>query len=426
VVKELRDLRYLSRTYAQVQTLMPRINEQALKEEHRKQKRGKASGVDGVSKDEYGDDLDANIADLIKRMKTFSYRPLPVLRRYIPKVDGKMRPLGIPTYEDKLVQGVKAGILTEIYEERFCASSYGYRPGRNAHDAVRYINQTIMTKKVGYVLEADIKSFFDNVVHDWLMTFLSRDIADKNFLRYIKRFLIGGVMEGTKWCESDKGTPQGGLISPVLANVYLHYVLDQWVEEVLKKRLKGEVYYVRYADDFVFMFQYENEATEVLKQLKTRLGEFGLEVAEEKTRILPMGRFKGTKEDFDFLGFTFFNTKTRTGKYRLGVRTSKKRLKAKKQKAKMWLRERQTKPVAETMKRIGIALQGHFNYYGVSGNIYKLIGFWKYVKYACYRMLNRRDQKGRFKYGDFLRIWKFYVKEPHLTVDIWNWKPTQA
>ena len=280
-----------------------------------------------------------------------------------------------------------------------------------------------MTKKANYVLEADIKGFFDNVNHDWLMKFLENDIADKNFLRYIKRFLIAGVMEGTEYQESEKGTPQGGLISPVLANVYLHYVLDLWVEKKIKKQLKGGVYYVRYADDFVLMFQYENEARQVMEQLKERLGKFGLEVAEEKTRILPIGRFKGTKEDFDFLGFTFFNTKTRGGKHRIGVRTSKQKMKMKKQMAKAWLKGRLTKPVAETMKLINLSIRGHCNYYGVSGNFRKIQGFWKYVKYESYRMLNRRDQKGKLKYDKFLRIWNFYVKEPHLSVDIWNWKP---
>jgi len=424
--KELRDLRYLSRTYAQVQTLMPRINDQSLKSEHKKQERNKASGVDGVTKDEYGENLNTNIADLIKRMKAFSYRPNPVRRTYIPKVNGSKRPLGIPSYEDKLVQGVMSGILSEIYEERFCDSSYGFRSGRRAHDVVRYIDHTIMTKKVNYVLEADIKGFFDNVDHDWLMKFLEHDIADKNFLRYIKRFLIGGVMEGTQRYESDKGTPQGGLISPVLANVYLHYVLDLWVEKALKKELKGEVYYVRYADDFVFMFQHENEVKDVLELLKVRLGKFGLEVAEDKTRILPIGRFKGTKEDFDFLGFTFYNKKSRQGKYMVGVRTSKKRLKTKKQTVKKWLRERLTKPVAETMSRIGVALKGHYNYYGVNGNACMLYNFHEYVKITCYRMLNRRDQKGKFRYDKFLCLWNLYVEKPRLTVNIWNQKPMQT
>jgi group II intron reverse transcriptase/maturase len=422
----LKDLRYLSSTYAQVQAVMSRVNAGTLKREHSKQSRHKARGVDDVGKDDYGQNLDANIADLLRRMKAFSYRPLPVRRTHIPKGNGGLRPLGIPSYEDKLVQGVMAGILSEIYEERFCDSSYGYRPDRSAHDAVRYIDRTLMTKKVGYVLEADIKGFFDNVNHDWLMKFLGHDIADPNFLRYIKRFLIGGVMVGTERQKSDKGTPQGGLISPVLANVYLHYVLDLWVEKVVKRELGGEVHYVRYADDFVLMFQYENEANAVLEQLRVRLGEFNLEVAEEKTRILPMGRFNGTKDDFDFLGFTFYNAKTRDGKYRVGVRTSKKKLKSKRQDVKTWMKGRKTKPVVETMKHISSALKGHINYYGVSGNMRKIVDFWKYVKYLCYRMLNRRDQKGRIRRDKFQRIWDFYVKPPCLPVDIWSKKPMLA
>jgi len=423
VEHELKEIRYQSRTYAKLETLMNRVNEGSIKEEHRKQIQRKAVGIDGVSKAEYGEKLEENIADLIARMKRFSYKPQPVRRAYIPKVDGKMRPLGIPAYEDRLVQSVMAGVLSDIYEERFLDCSYGFRPGRSAHQAVREINQTIMTRKVNYVLEADIKGFFDNVDHEWLMKFLENDIADKNFLRYVKRFLIAGVMEGTERKESDKGTPQGGQISPVLANVYLHYVLDLWFEKVVRKQCKGEVYYIRYADDFLLIFQYENEAHEVMSTLKARLGRFGLEVAEEKTRIIPIGRFKGTKEDFDFLGFTFFNTRTRTGKYRLGVRTSKKKLKAKKMIVKAWLHDSMHKPISETMKLIQLSLQGHFNYYGVSGNLVQLYKFWKYVKYEYYRVLNKRHQKRSIKYLDYLRIWKYYVKVPHLTTDIWNWQP---
>ncbi|WP_316610988.1 group II intron reverse transcriptase/maturase [uncultured Ruminococcus sp.] len=404
-----------------MENLMHNVNEETLMSEHRKQNRKKAVGVDGVSKDRYDENAEENIRELVKRMKKFQYKPLPVKRVYIPKANGKKRPLGLPSYEDKLVQGVMADILNDVYEPRFLDCSYGFRENRNAHQVVRYINQTIMCRKVNYVLEADIKGFFDNVDHDWLMKFLEHDIADKNFLRYIKRFLIGGIMEGTELKESDRGTPQGGLISPVLANVYLHYVLDLWFEKGIKPRLKGEGYYVRYADDFLIMFQYENEAGKVMQALIPRLGKFGLEVAEDKTRILPIGRFKGTKEDFDFLGFTFYNTKTRTGKYRVGVRTSKKKLKAKKQAVKAWLKTRLTKPVADTMKTLAAVIRGHCNYYGVNGNFHAIQNFWKYLKYATYRMLNRRDQKGKFRYKKYLRVWNYYISEPHLTKDIWNW-----
>lgn len=402
---------------------MHNVNEQTLMVEHKKQARKKATGIDGVDKTAYDRNAEENIRKLVTEMKKFQYRPQAVRRTYIPKANGKMRPLGIPAYEDRLVQGVMAGLLNDVYEVRFLDCSYGFRPKRSAHDVVRYINQTIMTKKVNYVLEADIKGFFDNVNHDWLMKFLAHDIQDKNFLRYIKRFLIAGIMEGTELTNSDRGTPQGGLISPVLANVYLHYVLDLWFDKAVKPKLQGEAYYVRYADDFLILFQYENEAKRVMEALKPRLGKFSLEVAEEKTRILPIGRYKGTKEDFDFLGFTFYNTKTRSGKYRLGIRSSKKKLKAKRQATKAWLRTRLTKPVAETMKLLAAVIRGHCNCYGISGNFRAIQNFWYYLKYSTYRMLNRRDQKGKLKYPKFLRIWNYYIPNPHLTVDIWNWSP---
>ena len=420
---ETKGIRYQSATYPAVQNLMHNVSEQTLMAEHRKQARKKATGIDGVDKTAYDENAEENIRELVIKMKKFQYRPQAVRRTYIPKANGKMRLLGIPAYEDRLVQGVMAGLLNEVYEVRFLDCSYGFRPKRSGHDVVRYINQTIMTKKVNYALEADIKGFFDNVDHDWLMKFLEHDIQDKNFLRYIKRFLIAGIMEGTERTDSDRGTPQGGLISPVLANVYLHYVLDLWFEKAVKPKLRGEAYYVRYADDFLILFQYENEARAVMEALKSRLSKFSLEVAEDKTRILPMGRFKGTKEDFDFLGFTFYNTKTRGGKYRLGVRTSKKKLKAKRQAAKAWLHTRLTKPVAETMKLLAAVIRGHCSYYGINGNFHAIQSFWKYLKYSTYRMLNRRDQKGKLRYPKFLRIWNYYIAEPHLTTDIWNWKP---
>ena len=413
-------IREQSAKYSKVQNLMHNVNEETLMSEHRKQSRRKAAGVDGMSKDQYEENAEENIRELVQRMRKFQYKPKPVKRVYIPKTNGKQRPLGLPSYEDKLVQGVMANLLNDVYEVRFLDCSYGFRENRNAHDVVKLINQTIIRRKVNYVLEADIKGFFDNVDHNWLMKFLEHDIDDKNFLRYIKRFLISGIMEGTELKESDRGTPQGGLISPVLANVYLHYVLDLWFEKAVKPKLRGEAYYVRYADDFLILFQYENEAQKVMQALKPRLGKFGLEVAEEKTRILPIGRFKGTKEDFDFLGFTFYNTKTRTGKYRLGVRTSKKKLKAKKQAAKAWLNTRLTKPLAETMKTLAAVIRGHCNYYGVNGNYHSIRIFWKYLQYSTYRMLNRRDQKGKFRYEKYLRVWNYYITEPHLTTDIWN------
>ena len=251
---ETKGIRYQSATYPKVQNLMYSVNGQTLMLEHKRQARKKATGIDGVDKTAYDENAEENIQELVSKMKKFQYRPQAVRRTYIPKANGKMRPLGIPAYEDRLVQGVMAGLLNEVYEVRFLDCSYGFRPKRDAHEVVRYINQTIMTKKVNYVLEADIKGFFDNVDHDWLMKFLEHDIQDKNFLRYIKRFLIAGIMEGTELMDSDRGTPQGGLISPVLANVYLLDVLDLWFEKAVKPELREEKYVVRYSEHLLDLF----------------------------------------------------------------------------------------------------------------------------------------------------------------------------
>ena len=242
----------LSEKHQQVQTLMHYVNQATLASEHRWQQKGKAVGIDGITKEEYGLRIGDNIEDLMRRMKTFGYRPLAVRRTYIPKAGSdKLRPLGIPSYEDKLVQGVMRRILDEVYEGKFLSFSYGFRRNRSCHRALHEVNQTIMIKRVNYIVDADIKGFFDNVDHDWLMKFLEHDIGDKNFLRYIRRFLKAGIMEELTYYESDKGTPQGGLISPVLANIYLHYVLDIWFEKAVKKQCRGEAYIVRYADDCV-------------------------------------------------------------------------------------------------------------------------------------------------------------------------------
>lgn len=235
---ERRDIRSQSIKYKKLQTLMYHINKETLIKEHQKQNNNKASGIDKMTKEKYETNLYNNIDNLLQRMKTFSYKPQAVRRTYIPKANGKLRPLGIPAYEDKLVQGVMANILNEVYEPRFLDCSYGFRPNRSCHDAISRIKKSIMTRPVNYILDADIKGFFDNVDHKWLIKFLENDIEDKNFIRYIVRFLKSGIMEKEIIKESLKGTPQGGLISPVLANVYLHYVLDMWVEKWIKPRAK--------------------------------------------------------------------------------------------------------------------------------------------------------------------------------------------
>lgn len=420
MANERKDIKYQLNHGYKLQTLMHKVNKETLIGQHRKQQKNKASGIDGVTKEEYDNNLEENIDNLLCRMKIFAYTPLNVRRTYIPKSNGKLRPLGIPAYEDKLVQGAMADILNEIYENIFLDCSYGFRTNRNCHDVIRYINQTIMTKKVNYIVEADIKGFFDNVDHEWLMRFLKETIEDNNFLRYIKRFLKSGYMEEMKSYKTDKGTPQGGLISPVLANVYLHYVLDIWFAKFIKPRSKGEVYYVRYADDFIVMFQYENEAKYFLKALEKRLKEYKLELEITKTRVIPFGRFKGTKESFDFLGFTFHNGKTRTGKYRILVKTSKKKMKQKKDNVKKCLKDNMHKGIIDILGKLKPKMQGHYNYYGVNGNLHDLYIFYNYTKHACYKTLTKRGQKHPISKEKYNAYW-YYMRmpEPKISVNIW-------
>lgn len=402
-------------------SLIHLVNKETLKEQHRKQICGKASGIDKVTKEEYEVNLDENLDNLIARMKKFSYKPLPVRRTYIPKTNGKVRPLGIPAYEDKLVQGAIADILNQIYECKFIDCSYGFRENRSCHQAIREINQIIMTKRVNYILDADIKGFFDNVDHNWLMKFLENDIGDKNLLRYINRFLISGYVEDYKYYETDKGTPQGGLISPILANVYLHYVLDLWIMKAVKPKLKGEIYLVRYADDFIIMFQYENEAKLVYQELIKRLAKFGLEVEESKTRIIPFGRFKGTNETFDFIGFMHYNGKTRNGKYTVGHKMSKKKRKAKQQNITKWIKENRTNKIKGLIETINRKLVGLYAYYGINGMLDELYKIYYHTLYALRSSIFRRSQR-KLSTQVFNKILeRVPIVKPKIYKDIWCW-----
>ncbi len=261
-------------------------------------------------------------------------------------------------------------------------------------------------------MDADIKGFFDNIDHEWMIKFLEHDIADKNFIRYIKRFLIGGVMEDGKRLETESGTVQGELISPALANVYLHYTLDTWFDYVKKHEFKGEMYMVRYADDFVCLFQYENEARKFYQLLIKRLKKFGLEIAEDKSRILPFGRYKGTKESFDFLGFTHYNAKSHWGgKYCVLHRTSKKKLKIKREEAKKWIWEHMHESIADTIETLNIKLAGHYRYYGIYGNYIGLIKYFVYVRQELWKSKHRRDQSYWLTWKKYREILKIHPLE---------------
>jgi len=278
-----------------------------------------------------------------------------------------------------------------------------------------------MRNKVNYILEVDIKGFFDNLDQTWLIKFLEHHIEDKNFMRYIVRFLKSGVMSGMERTESDKGTPQGGLISPVLANVYLHYVLDLWFRHI-KDDFKGEMYLVRYADDFIILCQHESEANQCNQMLKERLAKFNLEINEEKTRVIPFGRFKGNGDKFDFLGFEFHNGKTNKGTFRTEIITSRKKLKSKRAVVKSWIKEHMDDPLPETMSSLNRKMEGHYNYYGINGNLSSLIKFANYVKHTLYKAFNRRSQRKSMSYEVFYRIWNHYMKNPRIKKDIWKWQ----
>lgn len=405
-----------------IQNLMHHINNETLSNKHKIQLRKKAVGIDGVSKTTYDLNLSKNLNNLVERMKKFAYRPQPVKRVYIPKAGSdKLRPLGIPSYEDKLVQGVMADLLNVIYEPKFKDFSYGFRPKRDCHAAIRELGKVIMTKKTTFVVDADIKGFFDNVDHKWLIKFLEHDIKDKNFIRYIKRFLMSGIMEEGKYLESDKGTPQGGLISPILANVYLHYVLDLWFQIEITNKFNGEAYMVRYADDFVCCFKYENEARKFFVMLKERFKKFGLELAEDKSKIVRFGRYareNGSNETFDFVGFTHINGVSKNGKYIIIRQTSNKKLKSKMKNAKQWLYEHFHENKCEIVEKLNKKMIGHYRFYGVTGNARKMRLFKHYVVVELFKALNRRSQK-RMNWETFNKFLEYNpIAEPKIYVSL--------
>src|SRR6266700_2525503 len=348
--------------------LLHHVTIDLLKDAYSWLKREAAPGVDGRTWQSYKQNLEVNLAELHSRIHQGTYRALPSRRRYIPKPDGRQRPLGIAALEDKIVQRAVVEVLNAIYEEDFLGFSYGFRPGRKPHDALDALTTGLRRKKVGWVLDADIRDFFTCLDHGWLMKFLEHRIGDPRVLRLIQKWLKAGVIEDGNWAESEEGTPQGATVSPLLANVYLHYAFDQWAEWWRNKRARGDMIVVRYADDFVVGFEHREDAERFRADLGERLAKFGLELKAEKTRLIEFGRFAarnrarrglGKPETFDFLGFTHICAKTRTGRYTVKRITITKRMRAKLKEVKAELMQRLHQPIPEVGQWLGSVVRGH-------------------------------------------------------------------
>jgi group II intron reverse transcriptase/maturase len=407
------------------------MNVEMLRECFRRLRKDAAAGIDKVTKAEYEENLEENLAVLVEKLHRMAYIPQSVRRVYISKPGSdKKRPLGIPALEDKLVQAGLARLLTAIYEQDFIKDSYGFRPGRSCHDALRALSCEVEGGQVHYVVDADIKGFFDNVDHEWMMKFLGHRIADKRVLRYVMRFLKAGIMEDGVVSASDKGTPQGGLISPILANIYLHYSLDLWFVGVFQKSCCGRSCIIRYADDFVVCFQREVDATRFRHELDERLAKFGLEISPEKTKVIEFGPFAESKAKrsggkaatFDFLGFTHYCSRTRDGRhFRMKRITSRNKFTAKIRIVKDWLRANRTLPTRELMGKVVAKLRGHFAYYGVTDNSRGISRFAYEVRCLLFKWLNRRGKRGCMSWDKFNRfLKKFPIPQPRITVNLFT------
>jgi group II intron reverse transcriptase/maturase len=386
-------------------TLLSHIKVPLLKLAYERLRKDAAAGVDGETWASYGEQLEARLLDLQDRVHRGSYRPQPVRRAYVPKPDGRERPIGIPTLEDKVLQQAVRMLLEPIYESsEFVGVSYGFRPGRSPHMALDALF-VALHRKVGWVLDADIRSFFDTIDHGWMQKFIEHRIADRRLVRLLMKWLRAGVMEDGELHETQEGTPQGGIISPLLANIYLHYVLDLWVLSWRKKQARGQVYFVRYADDFVMGFQYEQDARVMREALAERLAAFGLQLHPDKTRVLRFGRFasqdsiedgRSRPETFDFLGFTHICAKLPDGRFRLVRRTSRKKRRAKLGALRSEMRRRMHDPVGQQHEWLVSVLRGHDRYYGVPGNYRALHTFHRHVRNAWHHRLQRRSQRARW------------------------------
>jgi group II intron reverse transcriptase/maturase len=371
----------------------------------------KATGVDGVTKEEYGKDLEENLRDLSERLKRMGYRPEPKRRSYIPKAGSeKGRPLGISCLEDKIVEEATKRTLELIYEAVFEDSSHGYRPRRNQHKCLDALGRTIQQKKISYVVEADIRRFFDKVNQEWMIKFLRHRIGDERVIRLIIRMLKSGIMEDGIVQATEEGTPQGSILSPLLSNIYLHYVLDLWFSRRVSRLSRGEAYYFRFADDFVACFQYKDDAESFRQRLKGRLEGFGLELAEEKTRCIEFGRFarenahqRGEKpEEFTFLGFTHYCGKTKEGYFKVKRRTSRKKLGQSLGKFTEWARKaRNVLRKGEMLRQARTRVLGHLSYYAITDNLERCSYYVYRATRILLKWLNRKSQRKAYNWESF-------------------------
>ena len=393
------------------------LNEELLTESWREIKTHAAYGVDQISAQDYEQNLEGNIRDLVERLKQKRYRAKLVKRHYIPKGNGQLRPLGIPAVEDKLLQVAVTRLLAAIYEQDFLRCSYGYRPGVGAVDAVDNLTVKLQFGHYHYVVEADIKGFFDNVDHDWMIRMLEERIEDRAFLGLIRKWLRAGILDMTgAIIHPVTGTPQGGVVSPVLSNVYLHYVLDLWFEKVVKPQCRGEACLLRYADDYICAFEYQEEAERFYAALGPRLEKFGLTLAAEKTRILPFSRQQPTGQgSFEFLGFEFRWGRDRAGQAHLKRRTARAKLRASLQRFTQWCKENRHRRLRVLFKQLNSKLRGYYHYYGVHGNSASLKQFFDGALRILLKWLNRRSQRHSYNWQGFKAILEhFKVERPRI------------
>jgi len=402
------------------------IDESALECAYHRLHREAAVGVDGVTKEQYGQNLAGNLRGLLQRLQSNCYRHQPTRRVHIPKGQGKTRPIGISAFEDKIVQGAVREVLEAIYEQDFHTCSYGFRPRRSAHDALRALNHGILWGEVKWILEADIVSFFDSLDRSELKKMLQIRVADGALLRLVGKCLHVGVLDGTEYSEPDVGTSQGSVLSPLLGNIYLHYVLDVWFAEQVKPRTKGTAFLIRYADDFVMAFQQRDDAERVQVALGKRMGRFGLALHPEKTRLLPFerpcsgGSGKGPAT-FDFLGFTLYWRRSRSGRWVPTCKTQRGRLRRAFKNAAEWCQRQRHLPVDVQHASLTRRLQGHINYFGVSGNLLCVRKVVLRTGSIWRKWLNRRSQRGRMSWKRFREMLERYpLPHPRIAVRIWG------